>query len=197
MNATEPRDAAQNDSPSLREPEATTSAEQAAAGAVPQDESAHAPTAPTDPLAALQRENGQLRDQYLRAVAEARNLKQRFERERLESLRYAEADFARELLVILDDLDRTLGSAPSTDAPPILEGLRILRESFLKILRARGVEPIEALGKPFNPELHEALMQQPSESYPAQTVCQELARGYRMHERVLRPARVVVSSGKP
>lgn len=139
-----------------------------------------------------------LRDDHLRMMAELRNVTQRAQREKQEALRYAEADFAKELLVVLDDLDRTLESINSDDdAPAIAEGVRIVHEHFLKVLRGRQIDPIKALGEPFDPELHEALMQQPSERYPAQTVMQELSRGYKMRERVIRPTKVVVSSGPP
>jgi len=68
-------------------------------------------------------------------------------------------------------------------------------EHFFKVLRSRGIAPIEALGRPFDPHLHEAILQQPSQEYPAGVVMQEIATGYTMHDRVLRPARVVVSAG--
>ncbi len=140
----------------------------------------------------------ELRDKHLRALADARNIAQRSARESEEARKYAIADFAKELLIVIDDLDRTLESAASgADASALADGVRITREHFQKLLAARGIQPIEAAGKPFDPALHEALMQQPSAEVPAGNVVQEAARGYRMHDRVLRPARVIVSSGKP
>ncbi|MBW7904612.1 MAG: nucleotide exchange factor GrpE [Phycisphaerae bacterium] len=144
----------------------------------------------------FQRELDALRDRNLRLLADMRNLQQRSKREREEALRYAEAEFARELLVVLDDLERAMQAASGADAP-LSEGMRITHEHFLKLLRTRGIEPIAAVGEPFDPALHEALLQQPSAQFPAGIVAQEVARGYRMHERVIRPARVVVSSGPP
>jgi molecular chaperone GrpE len=139
-----------------------------------------------------------LRDDHLRIMAELRNVTQRAQREKQEALRYAEADFAKELLVVLDDLQRTLESINSgADATAISEGVRIVQEHFLKVLRGREIEPIEALGQPFDPDLHEALLQQPSDEYAAQTVMQELSRGYKMRDRVIRPTKVIVSSGPP
>ncbi len=154
------------------------------------------PGSPADELEAARREIEELRDKYLRALADARNIQQRAQRDREQLLRYAEQEFARDLLVVLDDLERAQASIAG-GAPPetIAEGVRIVCEHFQKVLSARKVEPIEALGKPFDPDVHEAMMQQPSDQYPAGTVMQELARGYRMHERVIRPARVVVSTG--
>ena len=92
--------------------------------------------------------------------------------------------------------ERTLASIDSgDDAPAVAEGVRIVYDHFLKVLRGRQIEPIKALGEPFDPDMHEAMMQQPSEEYDAQTVMQELSRGYRMRDRVIRPTKVIVSSG--
>ncbi len=149
-----------------------------------------------DEASALQRELAELKDRNLRLMAEMRNVQTRLQRDKEESLRYAEADFARELLVILDDLERTLDSGrDASDVAPLREGVRIVLEHFESLLRKRGIERIEATGAAFDPELHEALLRAPSDSVPAGHVVQELARGYRMHSRVLRHARVSVSSG--
>lgn len=156
------------------------------------------PAAPAaDELTALRGEIAELKNQHLRAVADARNIQQRATREKQEAIQYAEADFARELLSVLDDLTRTLDSAQSgADAARLTEGVRITLEHFRKVLAARGIQPIEAAGRPFDPARHEALMQQPSGEHPAGTVISEVAGGYTMHGRVLRPTRVIVSSGK-
>jgi molecular chaperone GrpE len=155
-----------------------------------------APPAPEDELTALRREVEALRDKNLRALAEVQNTQKRAQREKEEALRYAEADFARELLVILDDFERTNESAKTaTDVQAVAEGVRIVYEHFLKLLRSRGIAPIEAVGQPFDPAFHQALMQRPSDDHPAGTVIEEAARGYKMHDRVLRPSRVIVSTG--
>ncbi len=147
-------------------------------------------------LASLRQEVAQLRDRNLRLMAEAQNQQKRAAREMQDAQRYAEAELARELLVVLDDLERTQASAgEGADATKIAEGVRIVYEHFHKILEQRQIRPIDAAGKPFDPAFHEALMQQPSDTVPAGHVLQELARGYTMHQRVLRPSRVVVSSG--
>lgn len=160
--------------------------------------SPEAPTIEADELAALRREVDELRDRNLRLMAELQNLHKRAQREKHEALRFAEAELARELLVVVDDLERTMESArTATDAATVAEGVRIIYEHFLKVLKSCNIEPIQAVGRPFDPTFHEALLQQPSDEHPAGTVIQELARGYRMHERVLRPSRVVVSSGPP
>lgn len=153
-------------------------------------------TAGEDEVVRLQREIEELKDRNLRLLADQRNLQQRSLRERSEALKYAEADFARDLLVVLDDLERTEASAASgSGVQAIAEGVRIVHQNFLKILKDHGVEPIPAMGQPFDPAQHEALLQQPSADTPAGHVLSEVARGYRMHDRVIRAARVVVSSG--
>lgn len=155
-------------------------------------------SAEEDPLTMLQREVEELRDKNLRLVAELQNQQKRAQRDRQEAVRFAEADFARDLLVVLDDLERTQDSAQAaSDAQAVADGVRIIYEHFLKLLKDHGIMPIEALGQPFDPTYHEAMMQKPSEEYPAGTVMQELARGYTMHERVLRSSRVIVSTGAP
>lgn len=149
-----------------------------------------------DLLTPLKQEIQDLRDKNLRLLADVRNTQQRLSREKEESLRYAEADFARELLNVVDDLERAQeAERGGADARALAEGVRIATEHLMKVFRSRRIEPIEAAGKPFDPNLHEALMQEPSDDTPAGAVIREVARGYRMHERVLRPSRVVVSSG--
>ncbi len=153
-------------------------------------------SAPVDPES-LQRQLAELQDRNLRLVADARNIATRTQREKAEAIRFAEADFARELLVILDDLERNHQAALSSGNEAFADGVRITYEHFLKVLADRGIQPISALGTTFDPDRHEAVLQQPSTEHPPGTVVQELARGYTMHERVIRASRVIVSSGPP
>lgn len=150
--------------------------------------------APADPLAALQAEVDQLKKDNLKLIAEQRNMQARAARELEQTRKYAEAAFAKDLLNTVDGLEKALDAA-GPDNGPLAAGMRLVHADFLKLLRSRGIEPIAALGQPFNPELHEALAQQPSPDQPAGTVLTEVNRGYKMHERVLRCARVIVSSG--
>lgn len=147
-----------------------------------------------DELARLRRDLDELAMREKRLIAEMRNLQQRHQREKEEALRYAEFDFARELLVVVDDFERVLEAA-GAEAGPTLEGVRIAYDHMMKVLRQRGIAPIEAVGKPFDPQFHEALVQQPGSDQPPGTVLKEVARGYTMHQRVLRPTRVVVAGG--
>ncbi len=148
-------------------------------------------------IAELERQVAELRDRNLRLMADLRNLQQRFEREQALHRKYANETFAKDLLVILDDLERTMQSArEASSVEAVAEGVRIVYEHFLELLRKHGVRPIETPeAQSFDPELHEAVMQQPSDEHPAGTVIQQVARGYQMHDRVIRPSKVIVSSG--
>lgn len=144
--------------------------------------------------AELEHEIAELKDRNLRLVAELQNVQRRAQREKEESLRFAEAEFAKQLLVVLDGLERAQESArDARDVAAVAEGVRLVHDQFVKILRDHHIEAIDAEGARFDPALHEAMMQQPSSNVPPGHVVQQLARGYRMHGRVLRPAKVIVS----
>jgi len=144
----------------------------------------------------LTAELADMKDKFLRAKADYQNLQTRSSRERQEAVRYANADFARELLTILDDFERAFEAAGSAETVEgVIDGMRILYDHFLKVLRDQGVEPIEADGAVFDPHEHDALSKAPSEEYKAGTVMFVHQRGYRLRDRVLRHARVVVSTG--
>lgn len=133
------------------------------------------------------------REKFLRAKADLQNYQRRAVQEQQTSVRYAVADFARSLLEVVDDLQRTLQAAEEKSSPEALvTGVRLVYEKLLKVLTENQVRPIEALGRTFDPKYHEALLQQPSHE-PDNTVIQEVQRGYTLHDRVLRPARVVIS----
>lgn len=150
----------------------------------------------TDSNSAAQAEIERLKNDNLKLLAETRNIQQRTRRESEERLKYAEADFARDLLLLLDDLRRTIdAAAPTSDNAALLKGLTLVQDGFQKFLKSRQIEQIRAEGQPFDPAQHEALLNQPSDEVPAGTVLQEITTGYRLHDRVIRPARVVVSSG--
>ncbi len=137
-----------------------------------------------------------LRAENLRLIAEQRNVATRTQRELAERLRFAEGEMARAMLSPLDDLQRALDAAPTgAESETFVAGVRVAHEHFLKALRGRSIESIESVGKPFDPELHEAIVFQPHDKVPQGTVVVEVQRGFRLHDRVLRPARVVVSSG--
>jgi molecular chaperone GrpE len=171
-------------------------------GASPRDDEMPPSAAVDREVAAVEEEIGQLRrdldelgTREKRLIAEMRNLQQRHQREKEEALRYAEFDFARELLVVVDDFERVLEAAAGGEGggSADLEGVRIAYDHMMKVLRQRGIAPIEAVGRPFDPHFHEALVQQPAPDQAPGTVLKEVQRGYTMHQRVLRPTRVIVA----
>jgi len=138
------------------------------------------------------------RDQYLMMLkskaAEFENYQRRQKRLQEEESRYVHYDFALGLLPILDNLERATAEAKRAgETGPLVQGVAQIETLFLDLLRRFGVTRIEALGKPFDPNLHQAVMQQPSAEHPPQTVVNVFAPGYTMHDRVLRPAQVAVS----
>ncbi|NLX13964.1 MAG: nucleotide exchange factor GrpE [Phycisphaerales bacterium] len=135
------------------------------------------------------------KEKCLRAKAELLNYQKRTQKEHQEALRYAHASLVRALLPILDDLERVVASGleHQDNAESILDGVKMTLGNCKKVLGEHQVVPIEAQGQAFDPQIHEAMMQQPSDDYPVPTVLQELVKGYKLHERVLRPARVIVS----
>lgn len=143
---------------------------------------------------AAEQKNIDWQDKFLRAKADYQNLQKRAAEQQGNAIRYANADFARSLLQVLDDFERTLEAAEKApEADSVVSGVKLVYEKLLKLLGDHHVEPIEALGQPFDPRLHEALMQEPCETLPPDSVLREIQRGYKLHDRVLRPARVVVS----
>ncbi len=136
------------------------------------------------------------KDNVLRLRAEMENLRSRTAREINEARRYAALPFARDLLPALDNIGRAIESAEQGQQDPsLLKGFRLVQQQLLSLLQQHHCLPIEALGEPFDPNFHEAILQQPSEQYPANTVAMVAETGYQMHDRVVRPAKVIVSSG--
>ena len=147
------------------------------------------------PINQLRRERDEYKDKYLRAQAETINTSRRLQQQHTTALKLAAMDLARELLPIVDNLDRTLASLDHLSADdPVTKGVRLIADDFGKILKNHGIVPIEAVGTQFDPAMHEALMHDPDTTAPPGTVTRELERGYMMHDRVLRPARVAVSA---
>ncbi len=150
---------------------------------------------------ALKQELEETRDRLLRVAADADNFKKRIEREKEKMLRYAGEDILRELLTTVDNLDRALeqGRAESDDPrqqlQSLLEGVELTRNGLLATLQKFGVEPLDAVGQPFNPDEQDALSMEASDEVPANHVLREFAKGYRFKDRMLRHGKVVVSSG--
>lgn len=133
-------------------------------------------------------------DRYLRAVAELDNAKKRAQREREEYVRYANESLLRELLPVLDNFDRAVRAARTTgEAPGFLAGVELIQREFLKALEKFGVTPFTAVGQPFDPVKHEAVMRVETTEHPEMTVVEETHCGYLLNGRVLRPAMVTVA----
>ena len=135
-----------------------------------------------------------LTEQVARARADYRNLERRLATERAETVRFANAELIKALLPVLDDIERSLAAALDTDnVASLVDGERLIQANLLKVLTDHGLARIDALHQPFDPHVHEALLQTPNEEHPPHTVLKEISSGYRLRERVLRPAKVVVS----
>ena len=145
------------------------------------------------------RARAQERDQFLallqRTQADFENYQKRTQRERESERRYWHGAFALDLLPVIDNLDRAMTAAKQAgESGPLVQGVGMVQTQLLDMLKRHGITPIDALGKPFDPNLHQAIMQQPSREHPPQTVIQVLQQGFMIHDRVLRPAGVIVSA---
>lgn len=147
----------------------------------------------TDDLGQVQRQRDEYFDQLQRTRAEFLNFQKRSKTQADSDRVYAVGSLARDLLDGIDNLERASVALKATAPSGIHEGLDMVHKQLLAILAKHGVEPIEALGKPFDPNEHDALVQQPDANHPEGTVVNELSKGYRIRERVLRPSKVAVS----
>ncbi len=149
------------------------------------------------PISALE-ESGRLALEYLdhlqRLQAEFDNYKKRVDREKKELIEYANAELIPELIDIMENLERGVASAKeSGDIDSIVKGMEMVSNQLMDILGSRGLKPIEAVGKKFDPHYHEAMMMTPTDEYPYNTVIEEFQQGYVMKDKVIRYSRVRVS----
>jgi molecular chaperone GrpE len=145
-------------------------------------------------LAAKDAEIAELKDKYLRALADSENARKRIRQQADESVRIQRENILRDLLPIIDNLERALAAArDGTDEKTVVDGVEMTVRALHDYLRAQGVTPLAAVGQPFDPARHEAVDHVESEAHPANTVVNEFHRGYLIGERVLRPARVSVA----
>jgi molecular chaperone GrpE len=142
-------------------------------------------------------ENAALRDRLLRALADAENTRRRAERVADDARKYAIAEFAREMLIVIDNLCRTIeaaeGSGNATESATLIEGVQATLRIMTQSLERFGVRPIAAIGERFDPGIHDAIMEVDEPSQPPGIVIRVIEDGYTINERLLRPARVVVS----
>jgi molecular chaperone GrpE len=146
---------------------------------------------PPDPLEEVRRERDALQDRLLRTAAEFDNYRKRMDRERRDLAEYTAGEAIKDLLPIIDNLERALQANAQDD--PLRKGVELIHMQMLEILRRRGVTPIEALGADFDPNVHEAVTQEESAQHREGEVMEELQRGYKVGDRLLRPAMVKVA----
>ena len=134
----------------------------------------------------------------LRLQAELENYRKRTQRAMEEERRYASLPLLRDLLAVWDNLQRAIEAAEQHEnATSLLDGVKMVAEQFSGVLKQHHCEPIEADGRPFDPNLHEAIAQYPSDDHEPGHVSQVTQVGYHLHDRVIRPAQVIVASEKP
>jgi molecular chaperone GrpE len=175
-----------------------------------EDEAAEKPEAsaaaapqPT-PSTALEREHAEMRDRLLRTLAEMENLRKRTEREVADSRLYGVASFARDVLVVADNMRRALDALPPEERAnaqagmkALVDGVELTERELLKTLEKNGVRQFTPQGEKFDPNIHQAMFEVPDASVPAGSIVQVVQPGYMIGERVLRPALVGISKGGP
>jgi len=170
------------------EREMRETAEEAAADPVPDaapDASAAAPAEAADDF----------KNRYIRAVADFENFRKRTEREKADFFRYAVANVIKDMLPVLDNFDRALDHAEEGDE--FHKGVLLIYKQLYDVLQKHGLKPIEESGVVFDPNIHEAVVREETDSVPTQTVVAVLQKGYFLHDRLLRPALVKVAVGGP
>jgi len=193
------------DEAKARNPEAQQGAAASpVAEAAPTDQSAKPVREPAEPLAEAVREAAEYKDKLLRTLAEMENLRRRTEREVIDSRLYAIASFARDIVAVADNMDRALQALDheireKVDAgvKALLDGVELTERELLKVLERHGVKKFEPQGEKFDPNLHQAMYEVPDPALVPGTVAQVVQAGYRIGERVLRPALVAVAKSPP
>ena len=149
-----------------------------------------------DPVASLQGDLDRFRDLALRTQADFENYKKRAAREKEEAIRFANSSLLERLIAIIDNFELGLSSARAEgEQSPIYSGMMLVLKQLNDFLADNGLQPIEAEGRPFDPNWHEAIAHEPSNKVPEGKVIRQTRRGYRFKDRLLRPSSVVVSSG--
>lgn len=156
-------------------------------------------------LEQTQKEAASLRERLLRTTADLENFKKRVAREKQDAIRFANEGLLKDMLPVVDNLDRSAIAMRETvskgldekTAPTLVEGVDMVLRQFTDALSKQGVKGFAALGERFNPALHEAVSTREDKSVPRDTVVEEYQRGYLLHDRLVRPAMVVVSTGGP
>jgi molecular chaperone GrpE len=157
-------------------------------------DTAEAPNASaSSDTAELQRERDDYKDRWIRKSAEFDNYRRRIERERREQADQAVVDLLQDLLLVVDDFDRALDVDAGEGGAAYRKGVELIHGKLHDLLRRQGLKPIEALGADFDPNIHQAVMHEPSPEHREGEVIGELRKGYMMNDRLLRPAMVKVA----
>lgn len=148
-------------------------------------------------LAEAEKAAQSFKDQFLRKAAEFENYRRRSEADYINLIKNANEDLLASLLPVLDDLSRSLKSGKDTkDFDAFYKGVELIYNKFSKLLEAQGLTPFESTGKPFDVAYHDALLQIPRSDVPPHTVVEEVQRGYKFNDKVLRHSKVIVSAGE-
>jgi molecular chaperone GrpE len=161
-------------------------------GTEPETIDAHA--GPEDKLAAAQQAAGENLNKYLRLAAEMENLRKRTVRDVENARKYGIERFAEEILAVIDSIELGLQAAPTASIESLLEGQAATHKLLLGAIEKNGIEVIDPEGEPFDPQIHEAMTMQPSDTAEPGSVLAVIQKGYQLNKRLLRPARVVVAS---
>lgn len=149
-------------------------------------------------IARLRAERDELRDKFMRALADAENMRKRADRDRREAENYGGSKLARDMLPVYDNMRRALESANEADQEvnkALLEGVELTMRELISVFKKHGIEPITPeIGDKFNPQLHQAMFEAPLPGTKAGEIIQVAANGFMLHDRLLRPAQVGVSS---
>lgn len=181
-----------SDKEEMMDESSAANADAAAGEACSQGESQGNADRPAD----VEAELAEQKDRVLRLQAEIQNLRNRQARELADARRFASIDLLRDILPVVDNIDRAIEAAG--DAPEVsslLEGFKLVRQQLVTALAQHGCVEIPAEGEVFNPDLHQAVLQQPSPDVPAGVVMMVTQPGYKLHDRVVRAAQVIVSAG--
>jgi molecular chaperone GrpE len=160
-----------------------------------ENQSATEDEALTQEVLRLRAESADSKDRALRAQAEADNVRKRLRREMEEERKYALIPMLTDLLPVVDNVQRAIEAAEKhPEAVPFVEGFKMVAQQLSSVLERHNCKKIDALHQPFDPHLHQAIAQQPSAEYPPNTVILVAQDGYQVHDRVLRPSQVIVST---
>ena len=179
----------------IQEPVEETVVQGAANGQEADSEAAAEPLTLEEQLAAVQAEAEDYKDRWLRSQAEFANARKRMEKQRLDTYSTATANVIDKLLPVVDDFERAMENLPAEISENSwLEGIQLVQRKLVAMLDNFNVTPIEAVGEPFDPNLHEAITQEPTDAYESGVVCRVLQTGYKIGDRVIRPSLVVVAA---